>query len=112
MKENQERAEVERKPNLRYGGGSSTALNDFLSDDKEQGSLHHPPLTSPIWHILDGPYTVWVIKYGAYATRPSYNGLDILSEKTSFIKSSEEISRFHNQGDKQHLSKSHFGHKF
>ena len=38
MKENQERAEVERSRNLRYGATSSTELNDFLSDDKEQGS--------------------------------------------------------------------------
>ena len=40
MKENQERAEVERNRNLRYGGntGNSTELNDFLSDDKGQGS--------------------------------------------------------------------------
>ena len=42
MKENQERAEVERSRNIKYGGitGSSTELNDFLSDDKEQGSLN------------------------------------------------------------------------
>ena len=42
MKENQERAEVERSRNQRYGGitGSSTELNDFLSDDKEQESTN------------------------------------------------------------------------
>ena len=47
MKENQERAEVERSRNLRYGGitGSSTELNDFLSDDKEQGSFNGQSLT-------------------------------------------------------------------
>ena len=40
MKENQERAEVERNRNLRYGGatGNSTELNDFLSEDKGQRS--------------------------------------------------------------------------
>ena len=40
MKENQERAEIERNRNLRYVGntGNSTELNDFLSEDKGQGS--------------------------------------------------------------------------
>jgi len=46
MKENQERAEVERNRNLRYGGntGNSTELNDFLSDDKGQGSQERYPV--------------------------------------------------------------------
>ena len=46
MKENQERAEVERNRNLRYGGntGNSTELNNFLSDDKGQGSQERYPV--------------------------------------------------------------------
>ena len=41
MKENQERAEVGIIRSPRYGGTSSTELNEFLSDDKGWESSDH-----------------------------------------------------------------------
>ena len=55
MKENQERAEVERSRNLRYGATSSTELNDFLSDNKEQGSSDNYSVAVRVFPVRVGP---------------------------------------------------------
>ena len=85
MKENQERAEVERNRNLRYGGntGNSTELNDFLSDDKGQGSQERYPVPFKLKLNFRDPFQNY-----------------------------EEINLFHNRDGKQRSSKRPFGHKF